>query len=56
MTHTDIITDEERQLLVVLVTKAWVEIRHDEAMQKEAAELGVLLRKLSGVDRRVTVS
>ena len=43
-------TDAERQLLVVLVTKAWVEIRGDAEMASEAAELEGVLRKLSGVD------
>lgn len=49
------LTDEERQLLVVLVTKAWVEIRHDSEMEKEASELESILRKISGTDKRIIV-
>ncbi|MCK1670365.1 hypothetical protein [Bradyrhizobium sp. 150] len=49
------ITDAERQLLVVLVTKAWVEIRGDVDMRSEALELAGLLRKINGVDKRLSV-
>jgi hypothetical protein len=49
------ITDAERQLLVVLVTKAWVEIRSDVDMMSEALELEGLLRKINGVDKRISV-
>lgn len=49
------ITDAERQLLVVLVTKAWAEIRHEEGFVREAMELEDILRKISGVDKRLTV-
>lgn len=41
------LSDAERQLLVVFVTKAWVEIRSDVEMQREADELVEILRKLS---------
>lgn len=49
------ITDAERQLLVVLVCRAWLEIRDDIDMRSDALELAGLLRKLSGVDKRVSV-
>jgi len=49
------ITDAERQLLVVLVIKAWVDIRQDPEMQTEAAELESILRKISGVDKTLVV-
>lgn len=49
------VTDAERQLLVVLVTKAWVEIRGDIDMLAATMELETLLRKISGVDKRITV-
>lgn len=50
------ITDAERQLLVVLVMKAFVEIRDDAEMLPQIAELEKLLRKISGVDKRVVMS
>ena len=34
------ITDAERQLLVVLVIKAWVDIRQDPEMQTECRRAG----------------
>jgi hypothetical protein len=50
-----LITDDERQLLVLLVTRAWLEIRDDSYMRQESAELEVLLRKINGVDKVLTV-
>jgi hypothetical protein len=53
--HESLFTDAERQLLVMLVTKAWVEIRDDSEMKAEAKELEGILRKISGVDKLLVV-
>lgn len=42
----EILTDDERQLLIVLVTKALVDIRGDRDMLHEYEECLELLRKL----------
>ncbi|MCK1742208.1 hypothetical protein IVA80_15390 [Bradyrhizobium sp. 139] len=44
------LTDMERQLLVVLVTKQWVEIRDDPDMDRQVDELLSIMRKINGVD------
>lgn len=51
------LTDEERQLLVVLVTQAWTRIKDyaDPIDRDNAAECEAILRKLSGVDKQVVV-
>lgn len=41
------LTEDERQLLVVLVTKAWVEIRDDLDMAVPTKELETILWKLT---------
>lgn len=50
---TETMSDSERQLLIVLVTQAWVGLRHDADMLPQANELEGMLRKLSGTDTRV---
>jgi hypothetical protein len=49
------LTDPERQLIVVLATKAWVRVRDDSEMRVHTEELESIIRKLSGVDTRVRV-
>ena len=49
------LTDMERQLLVILVTRWWVQIRGDDEMQAEVGELEGILRKISGTDTVVVV-
>jgi len=53
--HETLFSDAERQLLVVLVSKALVDIRHDSEMKAEAKELEDILRKLNGVDKLLVV-
>lgn len=52
---TEKMPDEIRQLLVVLVTQAWVRIHHDPELQHNAQELDVALKMLSGTDTAVMV-
>lgn len=49
-TRTEIVPDTLRQLLVVLVTKAWAEIRNDPEMTAPRGELEDLMRLISGSD------
>lgn len=49
------LTDPQRQLLVVLVTQAYVRIQHDPDMLAESDECEHLIRVLSGTDTRVMV-
>jgi len=53
--HETLFTDSERQLVVMLVTKAWVEIRDDSGLKAETAELESILRKINGVDKLLVV-
>jgi hypothetical protein len=50
------LTDEERQLVIVLLMKQWVEIRTIGDMEREAKELEDIIRKISGTDKRVLIS
>lgn len=43
-------TDDERQLLLVLTTKALVDTRADPEFRAAAAELSRIVAKLAGVD------
>jgi hypothetical protein len=53
--EVEYLTDPERQLVVVLATKAWVRMRDDADMRVHTEELESIIRKLSGVDTRVRV-
>lgn len=51
----EFMTADHRQLIVVLVTQAYVRIRNDPEMRDQAAECDDLLRLLSGETTRVAV-
>lgn len=47
--------DEQRQLIVVLVTKAMFEIKDDPEMKAQERECLEIIKRLSGTDTVVTV-
>lgn len=51
------LTDSERQLILVLVTKEWVRLRYlrDTHMKGTIEELDSIINKLFGVDTKVIV-
>lgn len=49
------LSDDERLLLVNLITEKWVRIRGYDDFEREIAECESILRKLSGVDKRVYI-
>jgi hypothetical protein len=52
---TERFPDAHRQLLVVLVTQAWVRIQDDPKMRDARKELLDIRRRLEGTDTRVIV-
>jgi rare lipoprotein A (peptidoglycan hydrolase) len=49
------LSDERRQLLLILVTQAWVRIKDDPDMDCQSEECRDILRMLSGADVRLFV-
>lgn len=52
---TEQLPDEHRSLIIVLVTRAMVDIQHDPDMQAAHQECLDIIARLSGTDTRVTV-
>jgi hypothetical protein len=49
------LTEEERQLLVLLVTKQWVEIRDLPGMEEQTKELEKIMIKIGGAGTFICV-
>lgn len=52
---TERFPDAHRQLLLVLVTRAYVDIQNDPEMRTQIKECRDILRRLEGTDTRVMV-
>ncbi len=46
----EVIPDEQRQLLIVMISRAYVQIKDDPEMASAAQECSDLIKRLSGTD------
>jgi hypothetical protein len=56
MHDSQTLTDEERQLLVTLVTDAWDRFRAEAVVSPKPQQCEAILRKISGDDKVIVVT